>query len=639
MTGLLFALLLPPLDLPFVHPLFSDNMVLQRDRKDPVWGWAKPGEKITVEIGGKQSMVRVGADGKWMTTVGPFKAGGPYELTVKGDHTQTFRNVMLGEVWICSGQSNMEMGMANLKDPDHEIAAANYPNIRFYRVPKVIAGRPLPTTAGDWKVCTPDSARDDGDWGGFSATAFFFGRQLYQDLNVPIGLIHTSWGGTIAEAWARASDLEAKLPVFTPTIKAVESSRGPDDFRVWFRDNDAGTRDGWQAPSFDDSTWSDINLPQTVQQAGLKGYEAHQSVLWERKTLDLTAAQAASPATLSFFADDNDVAWVNGTKIGATDGVNVPRAYKIPAGVLKAGRNLIAVRVTDIYNPGGIFGDPSSLFLQIGAEKMSLVGSWKVKLGAAVGAQNPFPIVLGSNPNLPTVLYNGMVSPLVPFGIKGAIWYQGESNADRGYQYRTLLPAMIGSWRKNFGQGDFPFLIVQLAGFQHPPAKPGEDSWAELREAQFLTGTTFKNCGIATAVDIGDMDDIHPKNKQEVGRRLAMVAEKQVYGRNVVSSGPVYKEMAVSGNAIRLSFTNTDRGLVAQGGTLKGFAVAGSDHKWYWADASIRGDKVIVSSASVPNPVAVRYYWASYVDATLANRDGWPAFPFRTDNWKLTSQK
>jgi sialate O-acetylesterase len=358
-------------------------------------------------------------------------------------------------------------------------------------------------------------------------------------------------------------------------------------------------------------------------------------VVWLRKVVDLDADTAAKAITLHHVVDDNDVTWVNGVKVGATDGYNVPRAYKVPSGVFHAGKNVIVVRVTDTQSPGGIWGDPAGIALEVsGGPSIPLAGDWKLKLGAAVTAKNPLPLLVQNNPNLPTVLYNGMIQPIIPFGVKGAIWYQGESNAGQALQYRTLLPTMIESWHKNWGEGQFPFHIVQLAGFMAPPANPGDDAWAELREAQWMTAKHVRNAGLATAIDIGEQNDIHPKNKQEVGRRLALVAEAQDYHMKVASSGPTYASMEVQNATIRLAFDHLEGGLVAKGGPLKGFAIAGSDHKWYWADARIEGDAVVVSSSSVPNPVAVRYSWAAFLDSNLYNQAGLPALPFRTDTWK-----
>jgi len=632
---------------PFVSPMFSDNMVLQRDMRDPVWGWAKPGTKITVSAADQMASTVAGPDGKWMVKIGPLQVGGPYALTIDGPQKVTFSNVLVGDVWICSGQSNMEFGIGNLKNAADEIAAADHPTLRLFMQPRIVSPVPLEVTGGEWKVCTPDNVKTDGSWSGFSAVAYFFGRKLNQDLNIPIGLIHTSWGGTPAQAWTSAKDLGDKLPEFRGNIAQLEAmaeakkhpaANGENPFDAWYKKNDPGSaaEPGWADSALDDSGWKTMNVPGFVQDAGFPEFVNQQSVFWLRKEVDLPADVASKDVTLHLMVDDNDATWVNGTKVGAIDGYNVPRKYKIPAGVLHAGKNTIAVRVTDTQAPGGIYGDPAGISLSVaGGDPISLVGPWKMKLGTPITSKNPYPMTTQDNPNLPTVLYNGMIQPIVPFGVKGAIWYQGESNAGQAYQYRTLLPTMIESWHRNWGQGSFPFLIVQLAGFGDQPAQPGDDAWAELREAQWLTAKHVRNAGIATAIDIGESRDIHPKNKQEVGRRLALVAEAQDYQMKVESSGPVYRSMKVMGDSIQLTFDHVTGGLNAKDGPLKGFSIAGDDHKWVWADAKIDGNSVIVSSPMVPHPVAVRYSWATFLDSNLYNGEGLPAFPFRTDDWKM----
>ena len=332
---------------------------------------------------------------------------------------------------------------------------------------------------------------------------------------------------------------------------------------------------------------------------------------------------------LHLLADDNDTTWVNGVQVGYTEGYENPRTYPGPAGLLHVGRNVIAVRVLDTGGGGGLWGDPAGLRLDVsGAASVPLAGPWQFRLSKPLTALPPPPPFINGNPNYPAELYNAMINPLIPFGIKGVIWYQGEANADRAYQYRSLLPALIADWRGRWGEGNFPFLIVQLAGYT-----PGGPSWPELREAQALTTRTVSNTGLATAADVGDPNDVHPKNKQEVGRRLALVAEAQVYHENVAFSGPVYETMRVHGAAVRLTFRHVEGGLVMKGGTLTGFTVAGTDRNFVSADAHVAGNTVVVSSPQVTAPVAVRYAWSGYPAMSLYNAAGLPAFPFRTDDW------
>ena len=643
-----FAQAAPSGDRPFLNPLFTDNMVLQRDQADPVWGWTTPGATVTVRAAGLSATAKAGADGEWMAKLPPLPVGGPYTVTVSGPQTITLTNVLVGDVWICSGQSNMEFGVGNLTNAADEIAAADYPQIRLFKVNKKVALEPQATAFGTsaWEVCTPDNLKVDGDWGGFTAVGYFFGRDLYQDLKVPIGLLHTSWGGTPAQAWTSAAALQAKVPDYRPRLAQMAAMQEANrtgavgslaqQQAAWYTKNDPGSAGGlgWADPAQDDSAWPMMTLPAYFQTAD-PALSKTNGVVWFRRTFDLPADAAGKDAVLHMLTDDNDTTWVNGTQIGATQGFDQKRAYPIAAGLLKPTGNVVAVRVLDTGGMGGIYSTPDTLFLEVpGGQNTALAGSWRYKLGVDLTKATVFPTNTVSDQNSPTTLYNGMVAPLIPFRVKGAIWYQGESNAGQAYQYRTLLPAMIGDWRSRWKEGNFPFLIVQLAGFTHAPAQPGDDDWAELREAQWMTTKDTPNTGLATAIDIGNPDDIHPKNKQEVGRRLALVARAQVYHENVEDYGPVYQAMKVDGSNVRLTFGHVGGGLVAQDGAQpKGFAVAGADHKWAWADAKIDGDTIVVSASAVPHPVAVRYAWASGPLGNLASQDGLPMFPFRTDDW------
>ncbi|MCW3094953.1 MAG: Sialic acid-specific 9-O-acetylesterase [Chthonomonadaceae bacterium] len=626
---------------PFLHPLFTDHMVFQRGIKAPVWGWTQPGKKVTVGMDGKTATATAGPDGKWMAALGPFTAGGPYTLTVNGPETAKVEDVLIGDVWICSGQSNMEMGIGNVYNAQDEIAKAANPNIRLFSVPKKIAGEPQETVASHWDTCTPQTVANGG-WNGFSAVGYFFGRHLQETQHVPIGLIHTSWGGTIAEAWTSASALRT-MPDFAPQVDAVEKTYaemkkdgGSFDKMLadWYTKNDPGGAHNWGAADFDSAAWKTMKLPTAWEAAGLPDYDG---VVWFRKDFDLPDGWAGKTLTLHLGPiDDDDTTFVNGVQVGATRGYNIDRVYKIPASVLKAGHNVIAVRVLDTGGAGGLNGTPDKMFLtttELGAgQSMPLAGDWKYQDSAPLTKANPVPMQTADNPNVTTVLYNGMIAPLLPYGIKGAIWYQGESNAGRGMQYRTLLPTMIKDWRSRFGVGEFPFFIVQLANFTPVVDTPIQEGWADLREAQLLTSENLPKTGIAVAIDIGDAGDIHPKNKQEVGRRLGLSADAIAYGDKVEYSGPLYKSMKVEGDKIRLTFTHLGGGLVTKdGGPLKGFAIAGADKHFEFADAKIEGDTIVVSSAKVSNPTAVRYAWANNPICNLVNKAGLPASSFRTD--------
>lgn len=632
---------------PLLHPLFSDAAVLQRDRPVTVWGWAAPGAEVSVALAGdglaaKSAMVKAGADGRWQAAIGPFAAGGPYVLTATaGEAKAEARNVLVGEVWLCSGQSNMEMIVKGCKDFEVEKAKADLPKIRHIQVQKHNAGHPQELIKGAWTVCGPETV------GGYTAAGYFMARRLHATLGVPIGLVHSSWGGTAAEAWTSAeklatlADFAKPVAEFRKLVADVEAQRaatGKDFGQLmgeWYKANDPGTSasPSWADASLADADWSTAAMPALFEDA--KAVPAtYDGTVWLRRTVDVAAADAGKPATVKIGkVDDIDATFVNGRQVGGAESQYWARAYKVPANVLKAGANIVAVRVLDLGGKGGIVAKPEEMALAIdGGATIPLVGEWRLHQGVELkAAAAPLPLRWDRGV-LPTSLYNGMIAPLLPMTHAGVIWYQGEANAGRPAQYRTLLPAMIADWRERFGQGDLPFLIVQLANWQPRKDQPGESSWAELREAQAFTARNVPKAGLAVAIDIGDGADIHPKNKQDVGLRLALAAERIAYGKDIVHSGPWYRSMAVEGGAIRVSFDHVGAGLVSQDGqALTGFAICGADRKWVWADARIDGGTVVVSAASVASPIAVRYAWAENPACNLANADGLPAVPFRTD--------
>ena len=624
---------------PFLHSLFTDNMVLQRGIAAPVWGWAKPGERVFVILskGTEETMSQVvaGADGKWMARLGPLGAGGPYRLqALSRQKSVTLRNVMVGDVWICSGQSNMEMGVGAIDAPA-EIAAANNSNIRLFSVPKTVAFSPRELTAGQWDVCTPETVARGG-WGGFSAVAYFFGKNLQPSANVPIGLIHSSWSGTIAEAWTSADALKV-MPEFVPAINQVEAQAKNANAQdvaqllaTWWQKNDPGTVANWQSAAFDAMGWKTMALPANWETAALPAFDG---VVWFRREVTIPQSWAGKELTLHLGAiDDGDTTFFNGVAVGATQGWQTPRSYKISANEAKAGRNVVAVRVLDTGGGGGFHGAADAMKLEgPNGETISLAGDWLFKDSVALAQASPVPSQLNSNPHVSTVLYNGMIAPLVPFGIKGAIWYQGESNVGRAKQYQTLLPTMIGDWRNRFGVGAFPFLIVQLANFRAAHDVPTESAWAELRESQARVAQTLPGTGLAVTIDIGEANDIHPKNKQEVGRRLALAAQAMAYGQKIESSGPLFETMTARDGTLRLRFSHAAGLAAKEGAKLRGFAIAGDDRKWVWADARIEGQEVVLSSPEVKTPTAARYNWADNPNGNLVNGAALPAVPFRTD--------
>jgi sialate O-acetylesterase len=622
--------------------IFSNNMVLQRNQPIPVWGWAAPKEKITVLLDKQSKTTLADKDGKWMLKLDQEKEGGPFELTVKGKNSISITNVLIGEVWLCSGQSNMEMpiaGWGKINNYQQEMAAADYPQIRQFLVTKAIGSTPTNDVAGgDWKSCSPATAGD------FTAVGYFFARALYRQLHVPIGLINSSWGGTMVETWISRGafekseefksmianmsleNLEEQMKQKTAALqKRVEELQGGYDSHV--------STEHWKEENFDDSHWPKMKLPGLWENQKM-GLENLDGLVWFRRTIIVDDVDAGKPAVIEpGKIDDSDETFVNGVKVGETKNkYNDNRSYSIGAGILKAGKNVIAVRVEDTGGGGGIFGNASDMKLSIGSKSQPLDGDWSFYVESIYAGSN------STGPNsFPTLLYNAMIHPLIPFGIKGAIWYQGESNAGRSYEYRKSFPLMISDWRQHWGEGDFPFYFVQLSSFDdHGGDSHVGSGWAELREAQTMT-LSLPNTGMAVTTDIGEPHDIHPKNKQEVGRRLAAIALSNVYAQPGEFSGPIYASMKTDGNKVILSFTHIGSGLSIKDkyGYLKGFEIAGADKQFHWAKAYISGDDVIVLSDEVASPVAVHYGWADdAMEANLFNKEGFPASPFRTDHWK-----
>lgn len=479
--------------------LISDGMVLQRNMEICIWGWAEPGELITVTGSwqNEELIATADMDGQWLLKMEPHEAGGPYKLTISNEESITINNIMFGEVWICSGQSNMKLSVIRAANAAREITEADYPDIRMFKVVNNVAEEPQTNCRGDWAVCSPETVPQ------FSAVGYYFARELHKELGVPIGMIHSSWGGTPAEAWTKEEVLE-EIPECAPILQRYEEAVK--------------------------------NFPRSQKEYENKLQE------WERSS-----------------------------------------------GKAKSEETWLLLKPQPPYGPG--------------------------------------------HPHSPSGLYNGMISPLIRYRIKGVIWYQGENNTYRAYQYRKLFPAMIRNWRSDWEQGDFPFLFVQLPNYMAVNSEPVESYWAELREAQLKT-LHLPNTGMAVTIDIGEIDDIHPKNKQDVGKRLALWALAKSYGKDLVYSGPVYKSMDIEGGRIILHFEHIGGGLTIPGNEkLKGFTIAGEDRRFVWADAEIDGDTVVVSNESIVNPVAVRYGWADNPQCNLYNKEGLPASPFRTDDW------
>ncbi len=636
-------------------------MVLQRDASVAIWGKAAPGAEIKLSVAGQEKNATADTDGNWNIRLDPLKPGGPYKLEAKTNSGQSLviDNVLFGDVWLCSGQSNMEFKLSGAMNASEEKTKADYPEIRYFRIEKNVSPTPLDAVRGNWLVCNPKNSTV------FSAVAYFFAREIWNATKIPVGLIDSSWGGIHAESWVPRADLE-KDPDLKPIVQRYDDAlkaypekmkEYQESIKRWETENagvcahsdsgNEGEKMDWQAPSFDDSAWTDMKLPTYWED--VRGNEKLDGAVWFRKTIVVPKEMAGNAQTLSLGPiDDFDTVYFNGKKVGSTgkDTDNfweVRRKYPVPAELVREGKAVVAVRVFDHKGNGGIYGAAQELYLgsDIGSDSnISLAGDWKFKVektydpsllkpekkpSAPLGPESPFAV---------SGLYNSMIYPTERFGIKGAIWYQGETNAGRAWQYRKLLPCLINSWRRGFGQGDFPFFIVQLANFKDAPQTPGNSAWAELREAQMIAAKSVPNSAVACAIDIGDAKDIHPKNKQEVGRRLALLALDQCYGKSLVDKGPEFDSLSIEGIKARVKFKNVGGGLVSKDSLpLAQFSIAGADKKFVWADAEIDGDSVIVSSPEVISLVAVRYAWAENPEsANLANKEGLPAYPFRTDD-------
>jgi len=627
---------------PKLPKIFGDNMVLQRDRPIAIWGWADAGEKITIQFNKQNKELKAEKNGKWMTKLDAEPAGGPYQLIVIGKTVVTINNVLVGEVWICSGQSNMEMpieGWGKINNYKQEIAAANYPQIRHFKVPNTVSLTPAEDiTGGEWKICSPETAGD------FTAVGYFFARELYNKLHVPVGLLNTSWGGTMIETWTsrgafEKSDEFKTMIASMPTIDlATLAKQKKDEMEASLKaipgayDDHANPED-WKNESLNDNNWPHMKLPGLWEQQHM-GLENLDGIVWFRKEVMISAEDAGKAGVLELSKiDDSDDSYVNGVRVGGMKNqYNENRRYTIPAGVLKEGKNSIAVRVEDTGGGGGIYGDSSDMKLTVGNRVYSLAGNWSFKIATVSGTN------AGVGPNsYPTLLFNAMVNPLIPFSMRGVLWYQGEANAGRSYEYRQAFPLMINDWRQHWGEGDFPFYFVQLASFNANNGNSENGSgWAELREAQTMT-LSLPNTGMAVTVDIGNSRDIHPKDKQDVGKRLAAIALNNVYGQPMEYSGPVYQSIKTDGNKIILTFTHANNGLMVKDkyGYIKGFEIAGKDQHFHYAKAYMDGNRVVVYNETVSEPIEVRYAWADDAgDANLFNNEGFPTVPFRTDQWK-----
>ncbi|OIR13162.1 hypothetical protein GALL_55470 [mine drainage metagenome] len=619
--------------------IFADDMVLQRNKPIRIWGTASASEKISVQFNKQIKNTKADKSGNWFLFLDEENAGGPFQLIVIGENKITFNNILVGEVWICSGQSNMELQLAGWTKVDHsdeEIKAANYPQIRQFEVPKTISTNlKNDLSDGAWKVCNPATA------GNFSAVAYFFAKELYKQLKVPIGIINSTMGGTQIESWIsknafkknnefkKIADSLNKFSIQTikkfreeSVMKKVAAIRGAS-FTVSEINN-------WKNFDYNDSKWLSMKEP---AEWGEEGFRYFGGIAWIRKTINIDEADAGKIATLELSKiADGDETFVNGIKVGSNHNWNDFRKYSVPAGILKAGRNVIAIRIFDDGGSSGLYGDEDDLKLTIGNKIISLAGNWLLNIESVSKSDS-----LVRKNDLPGLLFNAMINPLINYSICGVIWYQGETNESRAYQYRKTLPLLINDWRQHFDQENFPFLFVQLPSYCANHGNSNKGSWwAELRESQTKT-LALPNTGMAVTIDVGETKNLHPSNKLDVGKRLAAVALHDVYKMDGEYTAPQFQSMKIEGNKIILSFNHHQNGWLVKDkfARIKGFEIAGNDQHFYFANATIDGDKIIVQTEKVLQPVAVRYAWADDVsEANLFNQQMFPVAPFRTDNWK-----
>ncbi|MBG6233856.1 sialate O-acetylesterase [Pedobacter sp. CAN_A7] len=612
--------------------LFGNHMILQRDAAIPIWGTAKPGSQVVVVLNGKRVKTTAGPDGKWQLKLPAMKAGGPHTLSVfEGNNVEPafdFSNVLLGDVWLASGQSNMEWQVQQSANAAAEIRNANFPAIRFFNVPHNVQVKPQDSLAGGSWVCMDTAGVKNA-----SAVAYFFARDLHAELNVPIGIVQSTWGGTPVEAWTSkeqllTSTITREKVLQNDTITAKHFIQDSLDLvRFWEIVNQPPHHVVGSVTKVDynDSSWLQLNMPATLKNMNMPGYEG---MMWLRKTINLPSAMTAKDLTIELGQPEmNYSLYFNGELIAKNIwNANPTHHYTIPAKLVKQGNNVIAIRMAFLWQGGGFNPPADRLYITDGQTKISMAGSWKYQKSL----EPAIPSIKNYYQH-PAFLYNGMINPVIPYGIKGFIWYQGENNVGAPKEYRTTFPMLIADWRARWKKGDLPFLYVQLANFMKQHPEPTESDWALLREAQTMS-LKQPNTGMATAIDIGVADDIHPRNKQEVGRRLALLVKRQVYKKKVQATGPLYKSHKTQDGIITVRYAETGKGLTTSDhGKLKGFAIAGSDKKFYWANAVLQGNTVVLSSDEVKSPVAVRYAWADNPDGNLINKDGLPAVPFRTD--------
>ena len=609
---------------------FSDHMVIQRESVITVYGWADAGKIVKVMFNGQERQAKVNNTGEWTVDFPSMKAGGPYDMTITENNTISFKDIYIGDVWFCSGQSNMGFKLEDVRDAENELANADYEKIKLLQVSRTMAGLPQKDIEkGQWETCSAKSSKD------FSAVAYFFGRELYKKYQVPIGLINSSWGGTNIEAWmsedlmgrhasARKVIDEMKTMDFNDVVKTYKM-----DFDEWDKKADAadvGLQQKWYAIDYNTSSWTPIQLPVYWSKAKVTPNEG---IIWVTRTFELTAKDLAKPElTLSIGRVDNeDITYLNGEKVGESTNKDLDRFYKVPAAKFRAGKNIITIRIKNNGDIGGFRGAAPSLYLETAVGKQSLAGEWKY----AAGTKDLEEVPVRQHPTkYATSLFNGMVNPFFGIKIKGIIWYQGEANSKNAKEYAGLFVDMIKDWRKRWNV-DYPFIFAQLPNYD------GQNNrWIAVRESQ-QKALELPNVGMTVLIDAGENDNIHPIHKQIVGKRMATIASSLAYGeKNIAASAPMYEDFKIQGVEVVIRFKNGtfDPATPKQG--ISGFTIAGSDKKFHSAKAVLMDDMktIQLSCPEVQKPVAVRYLWADAPGKVmLYNSEGLVTPPFRTDSW------
>ncbi|MFT3843726.1 MAG: sialate O-acetylesterase [Lacibacter sp.] len=612
--------------------LISNGMILQRDAELKIWGWASANEKVSVSFNSKQYSSSANEKGEWMIVLPKQKAGGPFNMTITGKNEILLQNILIGDVWVCGGQSNMELWMDRLKYKyADEIATVNNPFIRQFLVPD------------KYNFHAPQTDVDGGEWqeantkniGSFSGVAYFFAKEINAKYKIPVGIINAALGGSPAEAWISEEAIkkfpayynEAQLFKNDQLIRQIESKEQylSSVWNNYANEFDEGQKQNWKQTSLNDNDWKQLTVPGYWADTDAGNFNG---IVWFRKEINVPASMVGKPAKLELGRIvDADSVFINNRFVGTTGYQYPPRRYELPASVLKEGKNSIVIRVVSYGGKAGFVLD-KRYELTTATDTVDLKGVWKYKTGIKAVAAPGQTFIRWK----PVGLYNAMIAPLTNYQVKGILWYQGESNAGRPGDYKDLMQTLIEDWRSKWNQ-QLPFYYVQLANFMEAKTQPEESSWAALRQQQ-LNNLSVPNTGMAVIIDAGDWNDVHPEDKQTVGHRLALIAEKNLYGeKKLVASGPLYGSMKIESNKIILSFTNTGSGLLAKGnGELKQFSIAGADKKFVWAKAIIKGNTVIVWSDEIVSPVTVRYAWADNpAGANLYNKEGLPASPFTTD--------